>query len=39
MCRLAEEHGARNVTIAQTDTNRLLREKYVSRDKFLSGMQ
>lgn len=36
--RIIEKRGAKNVTIALTDTNGLLRGKYVSRNKFLSAL-
>lgn len=34
MRRIAEERGAKNVTIAMSDMNGLLRGKYISRDKL-----
>ncbi len=39
MRRIVEERSARNVTIALTDTNGLLRGKYVICDKFLSALE
>ena len=37
--RMVEERDAKNVTIALTDTNGLLRGKYISRDKLFSVLE
>jgi len=36
---IVEERDAKNVTIAMTDTNGLLRGKYISRDKLFSVLE
>ena len=39
LCRIVEERDAKNVSIALSGTNGLLRGKYISRDKLFSLLE
>ena len=39
LCRIVEERDAKNVSIALSGTNGLLRGKYISRDKLFSVLE